>query len=90
MADGNFIIYFVDGTITSSDNRKKLWYTTNSKGIKRVRNLQTGTILDTPHKPQTITKTDPETNAILKIRSDGVLLVHYTDQSLLTTFPDGT
>lgn len=44
MADGNFIIYFPDGSLTHSDNRKKVWYTINPYGVKRVRRIQDGTI----------------------------------------------
>ena len=40
MADGNFIIYFVDGSLTYSDKRRGLWYTINPQGIKRVRRVK--------------------------------------------------
>ena len=36
------------------------------------------------------TKIDPETNATLKIREDGVLSIDYVDQSTLIIMPDGT
>jgi len=39
MADGNFIIYYTDGTLTYSDKRKGIWYTINPKGVKRIRKL---------------------------------------------------
>lgn len=37
--DGNMQIYYPDGTITTTDKRKGVWFTVNSKGIKRVRKL---------------------------------------------------
>ena len=46
MADGNFIIYFADGTLTYSDKRKGLWYTINPVGVKRVRKIKDGIISD--------------------------------------------
>ena len=36
------------------------------------------------------TKIDPETNAKLQIREDGVLNIEYVDQSTLIVMPDGT
>jgi len=39
MADGNFITYFPDGSLTFSDKRKGIWFTINPKGVKRVRRL---------------------------------------------------
>jgi hypothetical protein len=35
MADGNFLIYFSDGTLTYSDKRKGIWYTINPVGEER-------------------------------------------------------
>ena len=40
MADGNFIIYYVDGAITHSDKRRGVWYTINAAGVKRVRRVK--------------------------------------------------
>ena len=79
MADGNFIIYYQDGTLTYSDIRKKLWYIINSNGVKRVRRIQDGTISDELDRLKIITKVDPETNATLSIREDKVLKVDYID-----------
>lgn len=44
MGDGNFIIYFSDGSITQSNNRKGEWYTTNKAGVKRIRKVKDGVI----------------------------------------------
>lgn len=46
MADGNFIIYYVDGSITYSDKRRGVWYTINAAGVKRVRKLKDRIIQD--------------------------------------------
>lgn len=35
-------------------------------------------------------KVDPETNATVSIREDGVLHVEYIDQTSYLTMPDGT
>jgi len=90
MADGNFIIYFPDGTITSTDMRKGIWTTSNAKGVKRIRKTKGRIILDEVTKMKIETKVDPETNAVLEIREDKVLCVKYIDQSQLIIFPDGT
>lgn len=90
MADGNFIIYFPDGTVTCTDNRKKTWYTVNAAGVKRVRRLQDGTVQDEAERLKIHTKVDPETNATLHIREDGVLTVEYVDQTSYLIMPDGT
>jgi hypothetical protein len=79
MADGNFIIYFPDGSLTYSDKRKGTWYTINSKGVKRTRRLADGMVTDEKTRLKITTKIDPETNATLKIREDGVLQVEYID-----------
>lgn len=90
MADGNIIIYFSDGSITSSDKRRGIWYTVNAQGVKRSRKLKGRIISDVETRLKTRTKIDPETNATLKIREDGVLLVDYIDQTSLIVMPDGT
>jgi hypothetical protein len=90
MADGNFILYFPDGTLTYSDNRKKVWYTINRLGVKRARKLQDGTLTDELERLKTVTKVDPETNATLHIREDRVLTVEYVDQTSYIIMPDGT
>ena len=79
MADGNLIIYQEDGTLTYSDKRCGLWYTINPHGIKRVRKIK-GIIMSYEMRKLKIeTKVDPETNATLKIREDGVLCVKYVN-----------
>lgn len=35
--DENMSIYYPDGSVTYTDKRKGIWYTVNTKGIKRVR-----------------------------------------------------
>lgn len=65
--------------MTYTDKRKGIWYTINSHGVKRVRKLQDGTISDETTRLKITTKIDPETNATLKIREDGVLSVNYID-----------
>jgi ArsR family metal-binding transcriptional regulator len=90
MADGNFITYFPDGSLTYSDKRKGTWFTINPKGVKRMRRLQDGTVCDEQVRLRVQTKVDPETNATLKIREDGVLSVDYIDQTQYIIMPDGT
>ena len=90
MADGNFIIYFADGSITHSDKRRGVWYTISAAGVKRVRKVKDKIVQDEVQKLRIDTKVDPETNAVLKIREDGVLSIEYIDQSLLIVMPDGT
>lgn len=79
LADGNFVVYFIDGTITYSDNRKRTWYTINEHGVKRARRLQEGTVSDELERLKTQTKVDPETNAQVTIREDRLLRVEYID-----------
>lgn len=90
MGDGNFIIYYTDGTLTYSDKRRATWYTINSQGVKRVRKLKGRVVTDEVERLKTQTKVDPETNATLKIREDGVLSIEYIDQTHLIVMPDGT
>lgn len=90
MGDGNFIIYFSDSTITYSDKRKGIWYTINPAGVKRVRKVKGRILSDDMTRLHIQTKIDPETNATLKIREDGVLTIDYVDQSTLIIMPDGT
>jgi hypothetical protein len=90
MADGNLIIYFSDGALTYSDKRKGIWYTINQNGVKRIRKEKDGLVNDEVQRLKIETKIDPETNATLKIREDGVLTVEYIDQTLLIIMPDGT
>ena len=90
MADGNLIIYQEDGTLTYSDKRRGLWYTINPHGVKRVRKVKGRIVSDEMRKLKIETKVDPETNATLKIREDGVLSVDYVDESKLIVMPDGT
>jgi len=90
MADGNFIIYYGDGAITHSDKRRGVWYTVNAAGVKRVRKLKGRIVTDEETRLRTQVKVDPETNATLQIREDGVLNVEYVDQTTLIVMPDGT
>ena len=90
MADGNIIVYFSDGSCTHSDKRRGIWYTVNAHGVKRVRKLKGRVIVDEEKRLETRTKVDPETNATLKIREDGVLSIDYIDQTSLKIMPDGT
>ena len=88
--DDNFIIYYPDGTITSSDKRRGIWYTTNSLGVKRTRKIKDGIILDDEERLRIEQKVDPETNAILQTREDGLLVIDYVDQTKLIVMPDGS
>lgn len=77
--DDNFIIYYPDGTITSSDKRRGIWYTVNKYGVRRTRKLKDGVIQDEEERLRIEQKVDPETNAILQTREDGMLVIDYVD-----------
>lgn len=44
------VIYYPDGTITTTDKRKGVWLTTNSLGVKRVRKLKDNLVYDEPKR----------------------------------------
>ena len=90
MGDGNFQVFYLDGTITYSDKRKGIWYTVNQHGIKRSRKLADSLVFDDETKLNIKQKIDPETNANLRIREDGVLMVDYEDSTQYIIMPDGT
>ena len=90
LADGNFQILYPDGTVTGQDKRKGVWMTTNQKGVRRSRKLRDNTICDEPRRLKINEKIDPETNARVQVREDGVLVINYIDESRLVMFSDGT
>jgi hypothetical protein len=63
--DGNMAIYYADGTVTLTDKRKGVWFTTNVKGVKRIRKLKDNQIYDEPKRMKITEKIDPETNAVI-------------------------
>lgn len=65
LADGNFTIYYNDGTITTFDRRRGIWQTTNPQGVRRFRRNKDRIISDEMSKLRIDTKVDPETNATL-------------------------
>lgn len=88
--DGNMQIFYPDGTVTTTDKRKGVWYTVNPKGVKRVRKLQENQVYDEPKRLKITEKLDPETSAKVQVREDGVLTIKYVDESRLVMLPDGT
>ena len=76
--------------MTIQDKRKGIWTTVNSKGVKRVRKLRDNSVCDEPRRLKQTEKIDPETNAKVYVREDGVLTIHYIDESRLVMFADGT
>jgi hypothetical protein len=90
LADGNFQLLFPDGSVTLQDRRKGVWTTTNSKGVRRVRRLKDNHVNDEPRRLKITEKIDPETNARVTVREDGVLTIRYVDDSRLVMFQDGT
>lgn len=90
LRDGNQIIYFPDGTITVTDHRRGIWRTTNHLGVVRERNVRTGIVKDEMVRLNTNEKIDPETNAIVRVREDGLLKVTYPDRRTLLVMPDHT
>jgi hypothetical protein len=83
-------ILYPDGAITYTDKRKGVWFTINSKGVKRVRKLQDNLVYDEPRRLKISEKLDPETNAHISVREDGVLIINYIDEKRLVMLPDGT
>jgi hypothetical protein len=88
LKDGNSIIYFPDGTITTTDHRRGIWRTTNPLGVVRERNVRTGQVSDSQQRLQITEKTDPETSATVAVREDGLLTIEYVDRRKLLIFPD--
>ena len=58
--------------------------------MKRVRKLRDNSVLDEPKRLKQTEKIDPETNAKVYVREDGVLTINYIDESRLVMFADGT
>jgi len=83
-------IFYPDGTITTTDKRKGVWFTVNALGVKRVRKLQDNLVYDEPKRLKITEKLDPETSAHVSVREDGVLIIKYIDESRLVMMPDGT
>ncbi len=76
--------------MTIQDRRKGIWTTTNPKGVRRVRRLKDNSVTDEPRRLKLTEKIDPETNALVSVREDGVLTIKYVDDSRLVMFQDGT
>jgi hypothetical protein len=73
-------IFYPDGSVTTTDKRKGVWFTVNSKGVKRVRKLKDNLVYDEPKRMKISEKIDPETNANIQVREDGVLIINYVDE----------
>ncbi len=58
--------------------------------MKRVRKLRDNSVFDEPRRLKQTEKIDPETNAKVYVREDGVLTINYIDESRLVMFADGT
>ena len=58
--------------------------------MKRVRKLRDNSVFDEPKRLKQTEKIDPETNAKIYVREDGVLTINYIDESRLVMFADGT
>lgn len=58
--------------------------------MKRVRKLRDNSVFDEPKRLKQTEKIDPETNAKVYVREDGVLTINYIDESRLVMFADGT
>ena len=55
-----------------------------------MRKLRDNSVCDEPRRLKQTEKIDPETNAKVYVREDGVLTIHYIDESRLVMFADGT
>ena len=58
--------------------------------MRRSRKLRDNTVCDEPRRLKINEKIDPETNARVQVREDGVLVINYVDESRLVMFNDGT
>ena len=58
--------------------------------MKRVRKLRDNSVFDEPRRLKQTEKIDPETNAKVYVREDGVLTINFIDESRLVMFADGT
>ena len=55
-----------------------------------MRKLRDNSVQDEPRRLKVTEKIDPETNAKVYVREDGVLTINYIDESRLVMFADGT
>lgn len=55
-----------------------------------MRKLRDNSVFDEPRRLKQTEKIDPETNAKVYVREDGVLTIYYIDESRLVMFADGT
>ena len=76
-------ILYADWTVTYTDNKKGNWATINNKGVRRVR--KQGDVHDHKVRIELQEKIDPETNSIIKVRKDGVLIVRHENDLTETT-----
>ena len=58
--------------------------------MRRHRKIKDKIVFDEVTKVKIDSKVDPETNATLHIREDGVMKVDYIDNTSLIVMPDGT
>jgi hypothetical protein len=71
MAISNY--YSLMAQLLIQDRRRGIWTTVNAKGVKRIRKLRDNSIYDEQRRYRLNEKIDPETNARVIIREDGVL-----------------
>lgn len=90
LSDGSQVLYYKDGSITEIDTRHGKWKNTNSKGVVRERNLRNKSTTDQMRRLTFHTKIDPEENATVSVREDGLLKITYTDRSTMLIFPDNS
>ena len=90
LKNGNKVLYYPDGTITKTDMRKGIWHTTNPNGVVRERNLRQNFVKDEKRRLEIKEKVDPETNATVEVRDDGLLKIKYIDRKTLMIMPDHT
>ena len=90
LADQSQVLYYQDGSITEIDTRHGKWKNTNAKGIIRERNLRNKSSTDQVRRLTFHTKIDPEENATVSVREDGLLKITYTDRSTMLIFPDNS
>lgn len=72
------------------DKRRGNWLTTNARGVRRFRKMRDNVVYDEPRRLRVSEKIDPETNARVTVREDGVLTVRYVDEARLVMFADGS
>lgn len=86
--NGHVSILFANGNITHR-GKDAVWVSTNNKGMRRARHEKDGAEYELDSIP-CATVTDPMSMARTMTREDKVMVIRYSDGSLITEHADGT